>query len=567
MRESFIRYIATGEGTSASGGATADPPVLLPGATTALSYDFRFPFANGWIDTGANPSSPADDTAALYFSGALRFLYSGHGIDLLTSGPEIEIAGGASRAIFSISEDGGAAERQVPRQPRPRPRRGDLPERHVLHLRARPRRNTFRHRLLGLRRLLRPRNRLRMLRRLLLHALIAMAAVSMLGLGSPWTGAAAADAAQVTVVSPGGATQTLALDALAGSEDVRDRPYALRGGGGESSQSVTGFSLAAIVAAAGADPYAFSYLEVQRPAGGAVLLSRDQALDDGAFADGPPAVYATATGTGFLRPSAGTEDLNAADSFEAPQGISVVLRKGQALRVKAIASKPWTRPGQPVRFSAVVERSGAGEELSYAWHFDDGHSAGGPEVSHSFAKRGSYDVVVGVTSSGDEAGTSAVVTVQVGAPLDGPDRKGGGRNEEAGAPDHGAADGPWSGAGTGGAAGGPAGSVSAPPASPAARSRPHQDRADRPPVPAGTRVSGELLSASTDDPPRPAEQQAARRGRLEDGGGGGVPTAAWGLLATLGLLGAGALLEARRLPGVVDFLPLSGKKSTQGGAG
>jgi len=113
VRESFIRYIATGEGTSVSGGATADPPVLLPGASTALSYDFRFPFASGWIDRGANPSSPADDTAALDFSGAVRFRYSGHGIDLLTDGPELQLAGPASRAIFSISESGGAAERQV----------------------------------------------------------------------------------------------------------------------------------------------------------------------------------------------------------------------------------------------------------------------------------------------------------------------------------------------------------------------------------------------------------------------------------------------------------------------
>ncbi len=113
VRESFIRYIATGEGTSVSGGASADPPVLLPGASAPLSYDFHFPFSSGWLDTGANPASPADDTAALYFSGAVRFLYSGHGIDLLTGGPEIEIAGGASRAIFSISDNGATAERQV----------------------------------------------------------------------------------------------------------------------------------------------------------------------------------------------------------------------------------------------------------------------------------------------------------------------------------------------------------------------------------------------------------------------------------------------------------------------
>jgi hypothetical protein len=114
VRESFIRYIATGEGTSVSGGATADPPTLRPGATEALSYGFHFPFAgSSWLDPGANPADPADDSAAIRFGGALRFLYSGHGIDLLTSAPEIEIAGAKTRAIFAISESGGAAQRQV----------------------------------------------------------------------------------------------------------------------------------------------------------------------------------------------------------------------------------------------------------------------------------------------------------------------------------------------------------------------------------------------------------------------------------------------------------------------
>jgi Htaa len=114
VRESFIRYIATGEGTSVSGGATADPPVLLPGASAPLSYGFHFPFAaGGWHDVGADPADPADDSALVRFSGAVRFLYSGHGIDIVAADPEIEIAGARSRAIFSISESGGAPQRQV----------------------------------------------------------------------------------------------------------------------------------------------------------------------------------------------------------------------------------------------------------------------------------------------------------------------------------------------------------------------------------------------------------------------------------------------------------------------
>jgi hypothetical protein len=364
---------------------------------------------------------------------------------------------------------------------------------------------------------------------------------------------ARADAAQVTVVSPGGAQQTISLAALAGSEDILVRPYVLRDASGETTQTLSGFSLAAILDAAGADPYGFSYLEVQRPAGGSVLLNRDQAIGSGAFADGPPLVHATASATGFLRPSAGPEDLNAGDSFEAPQGVAIVLRKGQRLQVRAEASTLRTRPGKPVSFSATVERAGSGEQLAYSWQFDDGQSAEGPEASHSFAKRGSYDVVVGVTSDGDETGGSAVVTIQVGAPVAGPDRKGGGTNDDAGAPDHGVADGPEGGGSVGGAP-----SDAQPAAALSVRrgttDRPRATEAKPKPVEAkpveGDLVEGELVSAET-TASSPSQQSAARSGQLEDDGdsGGGIPGAAWGLLATVGLFGAGALIETRSLFG------------------
>lgn len=377
---------------------------------------------------------------------------------------------------------------------------------------------------------------------LLRNGLIA-ALAAVLSLASPWAAGAGADVAQVSVVSPGGAEQTLSLEALAGSEDVVDRSYALRSAGGGSARTVTGFSLAAILAAAGADPYGFSYLEVQRPAGGAVLLSRDQALDAGAFADGPPLVYASAAGTGFLRPSAGVEDFNAGDSFETPRGISVVLLKGVRLQVRARTSTVRTRPGQAVDFQAIVEGAGSGERLAYSWYFDDGRSAEGAEATHGFAKRGSYDVVVGVTGEGDDTGSSAVVTIQVGAPIAGPDRKGGGHDEDADAPDHGVAGGPGS----------EGGRSVVPPTADTAGGRgataPPTSRANREPAP-GERVVGELVSATSTSPPPAAEQAAARSGELEgDGGGGGIPGVAWGLLATLGLLGAGALIETRSLLG------------------
>ncbi len=113
VRESFIRYIATGEGTSVSGGAVADPPLLVPGASAALSYGFQFPFASGWVDRGGDPGNAADDTALVKFGGAVGFRYSAHGIDLATAEPELELRGSASRAIFAIAENGGPASRQV----------------------------------------------------------------------------------------------------------------------------------------------------------------------------------------------------------------------------------------------------------------------------------------------------------------------------------------------------------------------------------------------------------------------------------------------------------------------
>ncbi len=373
-----------------------------------------------------------------------------------------------------------------------------------------------------------------------------LAALLALLLASPAIDAARADAAQVTVVSPGGAQQTLALDAMAGQEDVVERSYALRSATGEARQTVTGFSIAALIDAAGADPFTFGYLEVQRPAGGAVLLTREQALGKDAFGDGAPVTYTTASGTGFIRPNTGVDDLNASDSFEAPQGITLVLRKGTPLRVEATASTRKTKPGKPVDFTATVEGAGAGERVQVSWYFDDGSSSGGASARHKFAKPGSYDVVVSATTVNDRTGSSAVVTIQVGEPKAGPNRKGGGTNEDAGAPDHGAATGTGGGEGAGMGASSTGAGAPAPtpaPAPPAPRAQPEPR-----PAPGGDTVTGLLLSGEevpvVEQPPAPA----ARTGKLDEGGGeGGLPGVALGFLATTALLGAGALIEARSL--------------------
>ncbi len=285
------------------------------------------------------------------------------------------------------------------------------------------------------------------------------------------------------------------------------------------------------------------------------MLSRHQALDPGAFPEGFPVVYATAAGTGFLRPSTGPEDLNATDAFEAPQGITVVLRKGSPLQVRAKASPLRTRPGKAVTFTALVDRAGSGEQLTYSWYFDDGHSGSGANASHSFAKRGSYDVVGGVTTPGDDVGASAVVTVQVGAPLGGPDRKGGGADRDATAPDHGAATGS-----TTGAPPGPPATTADRESAPASAPRLEREVRQRsqPQAPRGEEVSGVLLSSTKALPAEPTASPAARTGKLDEseGGGGGLSNAVLGLLVTAGLLSVGALVELRGA-----FFPLSGHKA------
>jgi hypothetical protein len=431
----------------------------------------------------------------------------------------------------------------------------------------------------------------------------AFALLLVLGMGAGGPVAAArADAPQVTIVTPGGAGHTLSLEALAGSEDVVGQAYPLRTESGETTTTVTGFSIAALLAAADVDPYGFSYLEVQRPGGGAVLLSSAQALGEPA-----PVVYSTGSGTGFIRPSAGAGDLNAADSFESPAGLTIAMRKGASLQARVEATPRKVKVGEKVDFRAVVERSGSGEALSYSWYFDDGGSAEGETATHAFAKPGSYSVVVGVTAAGEDTGTSAVVRIQVGeAPKGGPDRKGGGTNKSKGAPDHGAAEGPsgpTSSSGSSPSAAAPGSEATAPvvpspsvpaPATAEPSPKAEQTRAKRQaeakrekqlkakreerqsakakrarastPTPSGEVVRGELLAGSVEEvePPAatPKQRAAARTGTPrgdEHGGGGGVPDAAWGLGAVVALLGIGALAEAgsfvELLPRIRERLP------------
>jgi Htaa len=93
VRDSFIQYINTGEGTAVANGATADPPSVQPGSSASLAYGFHFPFKSGWYD-------PASNTTRLTYSGTVLFCYFDHGIKLTASNPEIEITSSGARGVF-----------------------------------------------------------------------------------------------------------------------------------------------------------------------------------------------------------------------------------------------------------------------------------------------------------------------------------------------------------------------------------------------------------------------------------------------------------------------------------
>lgn len=92
VRDSFVRYVNSGEGIVPSRGATAEPPATTAESDTPLAYDFHFPFRAGWYDA-------ATQTGRLTFGGRVTFRYTGHGIDLDVNDLEVELRGDRSRAI------------------------------------------------------------------------------------------------------------------------------------------------------------------------------------------------------------------------------------------------------------------------------------------------------------------------------------------------------------------------------------------------------------------------------------------------------------------------------------
>ena len=107
VRDSFVRYVSSGEGVQAIEGAAAGPAVPQEqhpcpdspsgAAPPPLAYSYALPFAHGWRD---------GSRAAIYTTGGARFLYGDHGIDLTVHELEIELTGAEARVIARFTGAG-----------------------------------------------------------------------------------------------------------------------------------------------------------------------------------------------------------------------------------------------------------------------------------------------------------------------------------------------------------------------------------------------------------------------------------------------------------------------------
>lgn len=358
-----------------------------------------------------------------------------------------------------------------------------------------------------------------------INALAALA----LALAAVLATAAAASAADIQIRNArSGETTAVSFDSLKGSFDV-DADYVVRGKSSATTRHVIGISLAHLMDVAHADPV-YSAIEIARPGGGAVTVSKTQLIASGLR----PVIYEQDGGLVFLRPSSGSADYNANDVIAFSGDARLEQTDLPGVKLRASASRNPARAGQLITFSVASTGGAAGARYEYTWVFRDGASAKGQSVRHRF-KRGTYQVLVSAREAGSDVSSDpAWVTVRVGAKVKSDkQRSGGGTNDAAGAPTSGAAD--------GSSGGGDVATGGTPDSARKTAKRTPEPSASRPlPV-----VRGEVLSAAS-TPLQVDSGLAARSGNEADvkvSGGSTLGTAEGIVLGTLLLLGLGLLSE------------------------
>ena len=374
---------------------------------------------------------------------------------------------------------------------------------------------------------------------------------------------ARADDAAITIApSDGGPARSVSLGALTGGFDVHGATYTVRDADGATSSVpvADGISLGALLAAAGLDADAFDYIAIAGSGGTAIVL-RD---DLGGADEGPPVVWSDAQGVHFLRPSTGADDANGADYVTLASGaLAIALKRGEPLVPRIAVTTLRARPRERVGFSAsLVGGAPLGPGREYQWYFDGTGTVRGANVSHRFARPGSYLVLLNVMRGGTSLGDPDSVVVRVVAPRAA--RPHDAHRADGGSGDGGAGDG-GTGAGTGGgghggsaggAGTGGAGDVGAAPAyrppAPAAPAPSHLPASSHlqtpPPRPAGALVSGTLI-ASPSPVAAPAGGVRAARAAVAKGAASDgplhVPVGVWVAVGLAGLLALGWALESR----------------------
>lgn len=349
----------------------------------------------------------------------------------------------------------------------------------------------------------------------------------------------AAHAATVTVIDSNDARIPVDLATLA--PDVTDRAYAIHGKPGETSRVVTGVSLKAVLAAAGADVDQYKYAEVQDGLGRGVLLSRSQAGDGEGSGGGPPVFTVGPDGVTFLRPALRADDRNGADELKAG-GMLVRLRRQKQLTIEATVSDPTPAVGARVTMTARVSGGTAGDAVDVRWYIV-GESAGadGLEFRHTFRKAGTYGVGVTVTVGDENASDSLRLKVGRSAPERDPEPS---RTTETTATTPPAVAAPLPGGGSGGGTPGGTGAGSAPAPAPTATTPPTTPPAEPAPEPAALKP-GEIKGTLIETLPTAVTPVAETTTDVSDvsgagdgdGGGAVLPPAAWtGIFVCLALL-------------------------------
>ena len=137
---------------------------------------------------------------------------------------------------------------------------------------------------------------------------------------------------------------------------------------------------------------------------------------DGNTADGPQVTHA------YSEPGAYTVTLTVTDACGALDSDSLTVQitapdpcEGNSAPSAAADGPTEGDSGQVLSFNAAASSDPDNNIAEYAWHFGDGHTADGAQVSHAFAEPGNYTVTLTVTDTCDVSNSDSLA-LEITAP-------------------------------------------------------------------------------------------------------------------------------------------------------